>query len=281
MNNDGSSLSFMDSFVASGSDCLVRKSASPARVEDSCPEMAVVLHLFYVDQLVLFLKQLANIQAGFDCFVSVGLADVNRVSAGLQKLPHLCRLQVNVFPNVGRDMAPLLVGFGDELLKYELVLKLHGKKSPHNDHLQNWLSLNLHGLIGSPGIVDRHRALLSETEIGITSVPPPQPVVTAIERDGSWGHQARSFHRCSRERERLGLSALQPDERFSFPVGSMFWCRPEVLRPLIDLNLRWTSFDREAGQLDGTLAHALERLVGLVCTHKLGLDCRMVWPEED
>ena len=61
----------------------------------------------------------------------------------------------------------------------------------------------------------------------------------------------------------------------------MFWCRPYVLKPLIDLSLRWTSFDREAGQMDGTLANALERLVGLVSTHKLGLECRTVWPVED
>ena len=29
----------------------------------------------------------------------------------------------------------------------------------------------------------------------------------------------------------------------------MFWCRAEVLKPLVDLNLRWSSFDQEACQL--------------------------------
>ena len=267
--------------MASAADCLIRKSLLSAQSEEACPGTAVVLHLFSVDQLEIFLDKLANIPFDFDCYVSVGLGGVDRVFAGFQRLHHLCRLQVKEFPNVGRDMAPFFVGFGDELLKYELVLKLHGKKSPHNDQLKDWLSMALHGLLGAPWIVRQHWALLSDRTIGITSIPPPPLLVSAIECDGSWGYQARSFYRCSRERERLGLSALQPDERFSFPVGSMFWCRPYVLKPLIDLSLRWTSFDREAGQLDGTLAHALERLVGLVCTHKLGLECRTVWPVED
>ena len=267
--------------MSSTADCLIRESPLSAQAVEISPQIAVVLHLFYVDRLGVFVEKLANIPFDFDCFVTVRLGNVERVSSGFQSLPRLRRLQVKAFPNVGRDIAPLFAGFGDELLNYELVLKLHGKKSPHNHQLQNWLSLSLHGLLGAPWIVQQHCALLSGGKIGITSVPPPQPVASAIERDGSWGDQARSFHRCARERERLGLSDLQPDERFSFPVGSMFWCRPEVLKPLMDLNLRWSSFDREAGQLDGTLAHALERLVGLVCTHKLGLETRTVWPLAD
>ena len=242
---------------------------------------AVVLHLFYADQIGLFLEYLSCISVDFDCFVSANPSEVRKVSLAFEALSHLCRLEVKSFPNVGRDMAPFFVGFGKELLGYELVLKLHGKKSPHNSELQDWLPLTLQGLLGAPWIVQQHWAMLLGSTVGVTSIPPPQPVASAIERDGSWGHQARSFHRCARERERLGLSGLQPHKPFSFPVGSMFWCRAEVLKPLVDLNLRWSSFDREACQLDGTLAHALERLVGLVCTQKLGLECRSVWPMED
>ena len=267
--------------VKSAADVLFRQADLVEEVVSLRPRIAVVLHLFYPDQIGLFLEYLSCIPVGFDCFVSAKASEVRKVSLAFEALSHLCRLEVKSFPNVGRDMAPFFVGFGKELLNYELVLKLHGKKSPHNSELQNWLPLTLQGLLGAPWIVQQHCALLSDGKIGITSVPPPQPVASAIERDGSWGHQARSFHRCARERERLGLSGLQPHEPFSFPVGSMFWCRAEVLKPLVDLNLRWSSFDREAGQLDGTLAHALERLVGLVCTQKLGLECRSVWPMED
>ena len=267
--------------LESAAEVLIRQSDLAEEAISLRPSVAVVLHLFYEDQLGLFLEYLSRIPVDFDCFVSVKSSEIRKVSVAFETLSHLCRLEVKSFPNVGRDMAPFFVGFGKELLDYELVLKLHGKKSPHNSELQDWLPLTLEGLLGAPWIVRHHWAMLLGSSVGITSIPPPQPVVQAIERDSCWGHQSRGFDRCTRERERLGLSDLQPDEPFKFPVGSMFWCRAEVLRPLVDLNLRWSSFDREAGQLDGTLAHALERLVGLVCTQKLGLECRTVWPLED
>ena len=267
--------------VTSLSDGLIQQLNSVEEILSLRPRIAVVLHLFYGDQIDLFLEYLSHIPVDFDCFISVKRDLVCKVSDAFEALSHLCKLQVKAFPNIGRDMAPFFVGFASELLEYELLLKLHGKKSPHDSQLQDWLALSLQGLVGSPRIIRHHWALLLGSNIGITSIPPPQPVAMAIERDSCWGHQALSFHRCARERKRLGLSDLQPDETFEFPAGSMFWCRPEVLRPLVDLNLRWSSFDRESGQLDGTLAHALERLVGLVCTQKLGLECRAVWPMED
>ena len=245
------------------------------------PKVLVVLHLFYRDQVSLFVDKLSNIPFCFDCFISVAPYMVGEVVVAFESVAFLRKLQVKVFPNVGRDIAPLLVGYADELLAYDLVLKLHGKKSLHNPQLHDWLNSCLKGLVGSPPIVRHHCATLLRSDIGIISISPPQAIALAIERDGSWGHEARSFYRCARERHRLGFSDALPQSRFDFPVGSMFWCKPEVLQPLVDLNLRWSSFDREAGQLDGTLAHAIERLLGLVCTQKLGLECRTVWPVED
>ena len=49
------------------------------------------------------------------------------------------------------------------------------------------------------------------------------------------------------------------------PSGSMFWARPKALTPLLNLGLDNDSFPEEAGQIAGTIAHAIERLFLYSC----------------
>ena len=43
----------------------------------------------------------------------------------------------------------------------------------------------------------------------------------------------------------------------------MFWVRMDALAPLLDAHLAECEFEAESGQLDGTFAHAVERVFGL------------------
>ena len=61
-----------------------------------------------------------------------------------------------------------------------------------------------------------------------------------------------------------------PGSRLDFFAGTMFWVRRGALEPLRRLDLPLAAFPEEAGQQDGTLQHALERVLGMICT-KIGV----------
>jgi lipopolysaccharide biosynthesis protein len=62
---------------------------------------------------------------------------------------------------------------------------------------------------------------------------------------------------------RLGIA--EPLPTFSdFPIGTMFWARTAALKPLLDLKLGWKEYPREPIPSDGTILHAIERLLPFI-----------------
>ena len=58
---------------------------------------------------------------------------------------------------------------------------------------------------------------------------------------------------------------LNKREKLDFPGGSMFWFRPESLSILFGLQLQKEDFISQNDRaIDGTLAHAIERIIGIV-----------------
>ena len=53
-----------------------------------------------------------------------------------------------------------------------------------------------------------------------------------------------------------------------YPLGTMFWARTAALAPLFELGLGWEDYPPEPLPYDGTILHAIERLVTLVARHR-------------
>ena len=62
---------------------------------------------------------------------------------------------------------------------------------------------------------------------------------------------------------RLGLPPLP--ESINFPVGTMFWARQGALSKLYELGLTWQDYPDEPLGYDGTMLHAIERLLPQIC----------------
>jgi lipopolysaccharide biosynthesis protein len=231
-----------------------RKALQVPRVPATAARPCVVIHAWHMPEFVDLLAQLKR--SGLACRLVITTAQehLQAVDAALQQAD--LRGEVMVHPNHGRDILPflqvadLLLGQGEDV-----VLKLHTKRSTHLQHGAQWRDEMLQQLL-----LDGHAA----------------QAVEAFDRDPSLGLLAPQGHllpvrdfiganapALSRLQARLGLSVNPLDTDFS--AGSMFWVRLAALRPLLDAHLYRSTFEHEQGQIDGTVAHAIERLLGAVC----------------
>ena len=228
-----------------------RAALQPAPAADDRP--CAVLHVWYpelLDELVAALRA-----SGLDWRLIVTTA-TEREAAVRERIARLgVDAEVEVFENRGRDILPFL-HVANRLLDEGVttVLKLHGKRSTHRQDGEIWRRELLDKLLAPERAARIATAFRDDARLGLVHAEGHlQPL------DYYWGANQDNVDYLAR---RLGVPA--PDVgRDSFIAGSMLWLRPAALRPLLDAHLSVEEFEPEAGQLDGTLAHAVERVLTL------------------
>ena len=234
--------------------------ARPLTRDLQAPRLAVVIHLHFVEFANEFLGYLQCLREPADVYVSTSSERDAEIVRSAFALWTGGVTQVRVLPNRGRDIAAKLVGFADVYARYEYVLQLHGKRSTHASVLAPWRQFLVETLVGDGDGARSALAVLDfEPQVGMIGVQHFEPM-------RQWVNWGGNFERCQRLASRMGF-ALDPDAPLDFPSGSMFWARTSALRPLLDLGLTFDDFEPEQGQIDGTLAHAIERLFYFACEH--------------
>jgi lipopolysaccharide biosynthesis protein/FMN phosphatase YigB (HAD superfamily) len=222
------------------------------------PRVAVLLHAYYTDDLPAFQQALRNISFPFALFISTDSEEKKKLIEQVFCYWQNGSVDVRVFPNLGRDIAPKFVGFREVHDAYEYVLHLHTKRSPHLAGLSNWRSFLLDCLLGSPEIVASIFEMFKHgPDLGIVAPRNFAPIINFM----TWGV---NFEKCAALAERMGIK-LEPDSPLDFAAGSMFWARSQALKPLLDLGLTFDDFPNEEGQRDGEIGHAIERLTFYSC----------------
>lgn len=229
--------------------------------------VGVMVHMFYDDLVAEFADYLARIPVPFALMVSVIDARAEeKANTYFSVLPHVQSLHIRIIENRGRDIAPLLVTFREEILALDVVGHIHTKKSLYAGSEQTaWRRHLLDTLLGDANRVGRHLGLLqADPKIGILYPETFRGVPV-------WGHTWLSnFEVCRELGSRLGI-AIEANRYIDFPAGSMFWARVPALRPLLKLGLRIEDFPTERGQTDGEIQHAIERLLVAVVRQKGGI----------
>ncbi|MHA6204588.1 glycoside hydrolase family 99-like domain-containing protein [Dyella soli] len=227
------------------------EAAAPSRAPD--PRPCAVIHAWYVDVLDEIVGALRATGIDWRVVITTAYEREQEVRERVARLG--LDAEIEASENRGRDILPFLI-VCDRLLDEgaEVVLKLHTKRTTHRQDGDRWRQELIEKLLSPERAARIASAFRSDPGLGIVAaeghVQPLGPY---------WGaNEANVRYLCTA----LGLGAPSP-ETDDFVAGSMFWARLASLRPLLDAHLGLGEFEDETGQVDGTMAHAVERVIAL------------------
>ena len=230
----------------------------PQTADRSGPiSVAVVVHVYYEDTWPDIAGALRGLTVPFDLIVTTVAGRERLVETIRRSYP---RADIEIVENRGRDVGPFIALLErGRLDRYRYVCKIHGKKSMDGGRRTYmgamWRRRLLFDLLGAPGAADAAIAMFErDPSIGMVG-----PRVFRLPKEGYAADLSWSSNRAM-TLEIAGRMGV-PADRFQldFFGGTMFWVRPEALKPLRDLGLA-ADMPYESGLIDGDLPHAIERV---------------------
>ncbi len=230
----------------------------PAEIKKTS-DLAVVIHVYYPDmwpQIVRYLQRLDKAKLLYDLHITITADNQELQSSLLRQYP---AAHVYTVPNKGRDILPF-VAVAKILLdnNYVSVLKLHTKKSLHWEGGEQWFRATCNDLLPiRRQALRKIVATLEQPQTGVIGAASYYyPLTVNFEANGS--HMTKLLRRIYSYR--TARRCLQTErQNYGFFAGSMFWARLDAVKGTIDKAIT-SRYETEAGQVDGTVAHAVERL---------------------
>lgn len=222
------------------------------------PKILAVIHGYYTDILPSIFDQISALELEIRVLVTTDSQEKFEICSKYIREFDL-NGQVVVCQNRGRDVAPFVIEGAKHLQDAEIILHLHTKKSPHDSIYTGWGEFLRTNLIGSRDIALSILSMLDKAQTGLVYSDHFPPVNNLRNWGFDWDHAHQLLNRIG-----CHISAHTPLE---FPTSTMFWARRDAIAPLFDLGLQYDDFEPENGQIDGTLAHAIERSLLYIVEH--------------
>lgn len=222
----------------------------------SAQKVAIHLHIFYEDFIERFAVALRHFPVKVDLFLTLAK---DQYAASVKKHfgthPRIKNIKTKTVPNHGRNFGPLLVEFAEELSQYDLFCHLHSKKSLYSGKEQTqWAEYLTEYLLRDSSVATRVLNAFAEDEALGIYYP------TAFWLMPAWvNHQTMNKPFMKKWQKQLNIDYI-PDF-MSYPVGGMFWARPQALKGVLDQPWSYQDFPEEPLPNDGSMLHALERIL--------------------
>lgn len=227
---------------------------------------AVIIHVYYEDLIEKIAAYMENIPDDIDVYVTTSVKrnveELNRLLKGKS----LCRVQILLVPNRGRDCSALFIGCKKLAEKYEYICFIHDKKTSGNNGAvtigETFMANLFENLLGGEGYIRNILQLFQEHEsLGLLAPPIPVHGQYLCLKDNAW---TCCFDKTVELAEKIGVKINISEEKKPFVLSTAFWCRTEALRPLWDYGFSYEEFCEEPMPEDGTISHAIERILPYV-----------------
>ena len=169
---------------------------------------------------------------------------------------------VEIYENKGRDILPMILQMKNHIQKYDYFLHLHTKKSVTLYNGMDWRNYLLFFFFFSKSNVNDILNHFEENEhLGVVyPINHEASFYQLINKNGAIGGNQKNLEKLF---QKLEIANDEIDHYMTFPTGSMFFARTAAIYDLFQV-VDEEDFECENGQLDGTYAHAIERVFNLL-----------------
>lgn len=226
---------------------LIQESKKNKKLHDT----AVVLHLYYIELYEEMKEKLKYLENKFDLYININ--NNSGIEFFKKVLSDFPNAKIYSCENRGRDILPFIEMMKDILpLDYKYICKIHSKKSLHRVDGDRWRNHLIDSLLSSKEKIVK---IKNQLDSGIGIIVAKGNIFSYQEWIGSNDEMVKQFAK---------KADIKIPNDFTFPAGSMFWFNPNIFEKLVRY-VDLSKFDFEKGQIDGTKAHAVERVFGILC----------------
>jgi lipopolysaccharide biosynthesis protein len=213
-------------------------------------KLAIIIHAYYGDILHEILDYLGRTDTA-ECKLFITYPSDKEKE--IQLVLNNCTFDYEflLVENRGRDILPFIKTAEKAISQgFDLILKVHTKKSDHRMTANLWRKEIYTALLPEKQRVKVIDLFNNNQDVGILG-----PAGHIVPMHLYYGINAKAIGYLCRQ---MGIDT-RVINGLSFVAGSMFYIRKEALEPLLNLKMPDEVFEPEAGQTDGTMAHAFER----------------------
>ncbi len=221
--------------------------------------LAIHVHAYYPDFVIEVFRLLERVAYPFELFITTcSIENEQLITTYLKESKRDFSWNILTVENRGRDICSMLTAFPEIWACYDVVAHLHSKKSSHTEFGDEWRRYLLTQMLGSAELVETILLFMTlNKDVGFFFPDNYYKIKKYIEWGSSWDLVLAMLRR---------LDAPTPQRPIipEFAAGSMAWFRTSAFRRFVSTFNSSEDFEIECGQLDGTVAHAIERAFPLI-----------------